>query len=173
MQERSSIFVNSCYGYSKCVTVSEASVRVSGIRKWGLGEKQLIATAKTLFTATNQRRFSPKCKTCSPSNNHTEKCFVCTSILRSWTIWVLQKQHFWTTLPIGVPDNVALAPPEILKLIKCSCDSETPCRTKRCGCVSSGLPSTVFCVCMLNDCLNANKKVKEDEDDELIDLAWI
>lgn len=70
-------------------------------------------------------------------------------------------------LPIAVPDNVALAPSEILKLIKCSCDSETPCLTKRCGCVNTGLTCTVFCVCASNGCLNRNSQVQEeDEDDE-------
>jgi len=74
-------------------------------------------------------------------------------------------------LPIGVPHNFALAPSEVLKLIKCSCDSETPYRTKRCGCVNTGLSCTVFCVCAHNSCVNRNSQVQEeDEDDEQIEL---
>ena len=73
-------------------------------------------------------------------------------------------------LPIDVPRNVALAPSEVLKLIKCSCDSETLYRTKRCGCVNTGLSCTVFCVCAHNSCVNRNSQVQEDEDDEQTEL---
>ena len=50
-------------------------------------------------------------------------------------------------IPIMLPKDVELAPPEVLQLIKCSCASETPCGTLRCRCNSSRLSCTIFCAC--------------------------
>ena len=48
-------------------------------------------------------------------------------------------------IPIMLPKNVKLAPPEVLQLIKCSCASETPYGTFRFRCNSSRLSCTIFC----------------------------
>lgn len=66
--------------------------------------------------------------------------------------------HGWSHLegstklmPTIIPHNTPLAPKELLKVIKCGCDTSTPCATKRCGCKSQGLSCTLFCVCKGGD----------------------
>ena len=47
-------------------------------------------------------------------------------------------------VPITLPPDVALAPPEVLELIRCGCCSQTPCS---CRCSVAKLSCTVFCTC--------------------------
>ena len=63
-------------------------------------------------------------------------------------------EHGWkaceeekSLMPVMVPAGVKIALPELLKMIKCSCESQSPCSTMRCGCKSSGISCTVFCAC--------------------------
>ena len=39
-----------------------------------------------------------------------------------------------TLNPTTLPSDTPLAPDDLLKLVRCSCSSETPCTTQRCGC---------------------------------------
>ena len=73
-----------------------------------------------------------------------------------------------TMLPKSIHEDVSLAPQEILKLIRCSCESERPCKSGRCGCVSGKLPCTVFCGCHAEDCHNELTKcdVASDANDD-------
>lgn len=50
-------------------------------------------------------------------------------------------------LPVTVPPQVQLAPASILKLIRCTCSSDMPCRTSGCGCHKANLACTIFCSC--------------------------
>ena len=59
----------------------------------------------------------------------------------------LREETTQSLTPVTVPKGIALAPEEILKLIKCQCDSEEPCGTLRCGCNKARLGCTVFCTC--------------------------
>ncbi|KAG0723713.1 hypothetical protein GWK47_042084 [Chionoecetes opilio] len=59
-------------------------------------------------------------------------------------------------VPTTVPDTVSLAPDAVLRLIRCGCESDTPCRSSRCGCRSADLSCTMFCVCHDGICCNTN-----------------
>ena len=48
---------------------------------------------------------------------------------------------------IPVPGANAVAPPELLKVVACSCKSDTPCTSNRCSCNSSGVSCTSYCKC--------------------------
>ena len=50
-----------------------------------------------------------------------------------------------TLIPTTLPSDTPLAPDDLLKLVRCSCSSETPCKTHRCGCSSASLACSVFC----------------------------
>ena len=51
-------------------------------------------------------------------------------------------------LPVTVPAGVALAPDEIISLIRCSCSEGTRrCITMTCSCCRTRVPCTVFCKC--------------------------
>lgn len=51
-------------------------------------------------------------------------------------------------VPIMVTKRTPIAPPELLKLTKCACKSETrACQSSRCSCREMGMACTVFCAC--------------------------
>ena len=80
----------------------------------------------------------------------------------------IREESSKSLLPKPIDEDVSLAPQEILKLIRCSCDSETPCKSGICGCVRGRLPCTVFCQCHAEDCHNdlTNSGVASDTDDD-------
>ena len=53
-----------------------------------------------------------------------------------------------TLIPTTLPSDTPLAQDDLLKPVRCSCSSETPCKTQRCGCSSApkltSLPSTIM-----------------------------
>ena len=78
-------------------------------------------------------------------------------------------------LPVTVPRNVTLAPEDVLKMIKCACESDMPCKTKRCGCHNANIACTVFCSCegkrgCLNEktqeCLEADENTDSEDDND-------
>ena len=51
-------------------------------------------------------------------------------------------------LPVMIPAGIKPAPPEVLKLIRCSCSSEAPCSpSSRCSCSKAQMPCSEFCNC--------------------------
>ena len=75
-------------------------------------------------------------------------------------------------IPLTVPSDVQLAPPEILGLLRCGCTSDKPCHTARCGCVSAHLSCnmingqhscTFFCACQ-GEIRCGNEFTKRDDD---------
>ena len=87
--------------------------------------------------------------------------------------------HGWTRhdgstslTPTTVPDNVPLAQMP-LKMIKCSCDSATPCNSRRCGCQNANMACTSFCTCQGGGgCFNPKTRERiqaEDESDDEMD----
>ena len=83
-----------------------------------------------------------------------------------WSLEEAYKTLIPTTLPsdtLPVPDD------ELLKLVRCSCRSETPCETQRCGCSSASLACSVLCACQGGqDCFNERTRqaLQTDDDDE-------
>eukprot|EP00745_Piridium_sociabile_P037812 TRINITY_DN68984_c0_g1_i6.p1 TRINITY_DN68984_c0_g1~~TRINITY_DN68984_c0_g1_i6.p1 ORF type:complete len:1121 (+),score=248.01 TRINITY_DN68984_c0_g1_i6:81-3443(+) len=49
--------------------------------------------------------------------------------------------------PQNMCHGTAYAPPHVLKLVRCGCDSEKSCRGGNCGCMSRQLSCTIFCTC--------------------------
>ncbi len=69
-------------------------------------------------------------------------------------------------VPIMVPSEVKMAPPEVLELIQCGCSSSNPCSTARCSCSASKLPCTLFCTCHREAvCGNQNNTAESDDPD--------
>ena len=56
--------------------------------------------------------------------------------------------------PVALPENVALAPEFILKLIRCGCQSNTPCSTHMCRCRCASMNCTIFCAYFQKECHN-------------------
>jgi len=73
-----------------------------------------------------------------------------------------------TLTPRTLPLDVALAPPEVLELLRCGCSTDEPCHSQECGCNSGQVPCTFFCACRGGpNCRNPYKIDKEraSEDD--------
>lgn len=167
--EQATKFILSCYGHPECGSMTEARQKI-----WSTKVSRSIAGA-------------PKLQSLPPTNEAFRE-----NVARAHlqvAIWrqALQSdrpdldplQHGWerqtgspALTPTTFPENVAAAPPELLQLIKCSCDSDMPCRTKRCGCYNAGMACTMFCNCdggqgcfneKTRECLQA--EAIDDDDD--------
>ena len=55
--------------------------------------------------------------------------------------------HMGSLEPITVPTGTPIAPEDILKLIRCGCDSAQPCKSQRCSCNAAQIACTAFCKC--------------------------
>ena len=80
-----------------------------------------------------------------------------------------------TLTPITVSAEVALAPAEVLEVVRCNCSTVHPCSSTRCGCVKARLSCTPFCLCkgeLL--CFNEHTKPScsdnEETDDQESDI---
>ena len=74
--------------------------------------------------------------------------------------------RFWFLIPTGV----RAAPAEVLKLIRCTCSSDSPCGpTSRCSCSKAQMSCSEFCSCYNDDsttCCNKWTVFGNDDDDE-------
>jgi len=72
-------------------------------------------------------------------------------------------------LPVTVPENVSLAPPEILKLVKCSIvhlNAKYLVKTTNVA-ATAKLPCTIFCSCHSVGCnIVLTQSIISDDDDE-------
>lgn len=75
-------------------------------------------------------------------------------------------------IPRNVAEGVPYAPEKILKLVKCGCISQRPCKGTNCGCTGHQLPCTIFCVCGGGrDCLNPfNAKIIDEPVNQDVDI---
>ena len=169
--EQSTSFMLSCYGHLECSSLTDARQKI-----WSRKVSHSIGAA-------------PKLQSLSPTNEaFTEK------VARAHLQVAIWKQtlefnpsnvdpltHGWTRhdgstslTPTTIPDNVPLAPDDILKMIKCSCDSATPGNSRRCGCQNANMACTSFCTYQGGDgCFYPKTRERiqaEDEsDDEMSD----
>ena len=144
-------FMATCYGQSKCESMSSARLNVWAVKagKGFLSAPKVCALPPTTesFTENVKRAHFQVCawrsvRDADPPSLEPE-------------IWGWKRdENTKSLLPVTLPENVPLAPDAILKLIRCSCDSGSPCSSARCGCNSAKLPCTVFCTCHGTDCYN-------------------
>ena len=68
-------------------------------------------------------------------------------------------------IPRNMAEGAPYASKQILKLVKCGCVSERPCKEANCGCMGHQLPCTMFCACggRRRACLNASNIQDTDE----------
>ena len=157
--EQASKFMAKCYGQSSCDSMTETRLAV-----W----KNRVGKGATM----------PKLCSLPPTNESFEenvkRAHLQTAIWKSALdleppdlnpmLYGWSKDEIAKSLvPITVPKNTSLAPNKILQLIRCSCSSEEPCRSLRCGCHHAKLPCTIFCSCNNESCQN-EYTVKNDSD---------
>ena len=83
--------------------------------------------------------------------------------------WWFKDEQTKSLQPVTLPPSKLSAPDYILKLVCCSCASERPCHSNRCGCVAAHLACTAFCHCQGNYICNNQQTrtiIEESEEDE-------
>ena len=89
----------------------------------------------------------------------------------------LKDEHFKALQPVLFPSETQITPPEVLKMIQCSCAGDQPCSTMRCSCRSSPLGCSPFCKCggeeiccnphtLTPEKIEEGKPNQEDSDDD-------
>lgn len=155
-------FMLACYNQSQCLTMTEArhKIWVSRVSRSTASAPKLKSIPPTseafrenvarahLQVSLWKNALNPQPTDFSPSDY-------------GWA----KDQDSGELNPVTVPQGVALAPKELLKLIKCGCKGELPCSTQRCGCRSTGIVCTVFCACQGNDCWNSMVHSIDDDSD--------
>ena len=56
-----------------------------------------------------------------------------------------QDESSRSLLPVTISECVALAPMDVLKVIRCGCATDQPCATARCICGTVQMACTIFC----------------------------
>ena len=73
-------------------------------------------------------------------------------------------------MPVMIPTGVKAAPPEVLKLIRCNCSSDSPCSpSSRCSCSKAQMSCSEFCNCYNDEthiCCNRWTAVLGDDAEE-------
>ena len=171
--QQATSFILACYGLSKCQTMTEGRQKM-----WSQKVGRTIGGAPKLQTL-------PRTTEAFEMNSARAHLQV--------AIWIHAEYpdppslnpelYGWhrdgTCLtPLALPPNVHQAPDQLLKLIKCACDSAQSCKSKRCGCNTTDMACTDFCACQatLRFCFNPKTRerlqiIEEDEDsnDEMTD----
>ena len=138
-------FTAMCYGQSKVTSMSEARL---GVWTAQIGKPGMTRAPKLSSLPPTTEAFSENVK-----RAHLQT-FIWKNALQLQPQSLEATDYGWTKnmtmkslKPTTVPVNTPLAPSNILKMIRCTCSSETPCKTSRCGCNNAKLPCTIFCLC--------------------------
>ena len=159
-------FIVACYGQTKCTSLTGARQKM-----WANKVGQSVAGAPKLASLppTNEA-----------FNENVARAHLQVAVWRKalqpdppaidptafgWS----REEGSKTLIPTTLPSDTPLAPDDLLKLVRCSCSSETPCKTQRCGCSSASLACSVFCGCQGGQgCFNERTRqtLQTDDDDE-------
>ena len=137
-------FVLACYGQPECGSMTDARHKV-----WSSKVKRSIAGAPKLQSlpptdeAFRENVARAHLQVAIWRNAHGHDPPPLDPLQYGW----IKEECTNSVVPRGVPEDVALAPNDILKLIKCSCDSVVPCKSKRCSCQIANMACTMFCIC--------------------------
>jgi hypothetical protein len=166
MKLQASKFMAACYGASKCNTTSEARVKLWA-DKVGSATSQLpkLCSLPSTNSAFEENLKRAHLQTCIWKHSMESDPPDLDPLLHGF----YKDENSRCLLPTTMPENIPVAPPEILKLVKCSCESVLPCNSNRCSCRSASLPCTMFCSCTNSSCSNdltrfAEVEVERDED---------
>ena len=154
--KQATLFVLACYGQSGCSTMTEARQKL-----WSR------KVSKTIGGAPKLESLPP---TTEAFNENVARAHLQVAIWRhageadppdmNPEIYGWMTEHGALT-PTLLPTNVPQAPDTLLKLIKCACESELPCQSKKCGCKNANIACTHFCGCKGKQGSCFNEKTKE------------
>jgi hypothetical protein len=145
-------FIAACYGQPKATSMSEARI---GVWTAQIGKPGMARVPKLTSLPPTTEAFSENVK-----RAHLQT-FIWKNALQLQPQKLEPTDYGWmkeasmkSLQPTTVPVDTPLAPSNILKMIRCTCSSETPCKSSRCGCNRANLPCTMFCSCHSSTCYN-------------------
>ena len=159
-------FILACYGQSKCTSLA--------------GERQKMWANKVYQSVAGAQKRASLPPTNEAFNENVARAHLQLAVWRNalqpyppaidppafgWSLAEGSK----TIIPATLPSDTLLAPDDLLKLLRCSCSSETPWKTHRCSCSSASLACSVFCACQSGQgCFNERTRqaLQTDDDDE-------
>ena len=144
-------FMSYCYGQTNCsdsMSDTRLNVWASKIGKGSTSSNlSSIPPTKEAFAENVKRAHFQACVWLSlQDNNHP-------SLDPTEFGWKRDEQSK-TLQPVTLPDHIDLAPAFILKLIRCSCQSDTPCSIRMCSCKHANMICTIYCNCYNRGCNN-------------------
>ena len=167
--EQATQFIGSCYGQSKSTSMSEARVSVWTSKT---GKSGVTSTPKLCSLPPTTEAFIENVK-----RAHLQTCIWRNALqlnppdLEPTSFGWVKESGTKSLLPTTVLTNVQLAPNHILKMIRCTCSSELPCKSSKCACNKARLACTIFCACQTGiECCNDQTQITVDEDDEEIHM---
>ena len=149
-------FMSKCYGRTPCVTMNDLRYKY-WVKLIG-GAKSLCPSLEHLPPTDAMFREHVKRAICQLNIwENTDKGQPDDSVHVNLLGWSVVGNQL---MPIMPPDNTAVAPDFVLKLIKCACKSASDrCMTRRCSCVAHSLKCTKLCSCGLGgvNCTRSNE----------------
>ena len=137
-------FILACYGQSKCTSLT--------------GERQKMWANKVYQSVAGAPKLASLPSTNEAFNENVARAHLQLAVWRNalqpdpptidptafgWSLAEGSK----TLIPTTLPSDTPLASDDSLKLLRCSCSSETPWKIHRSGCSSASLACSVFCAC--------------------------
>ena len=159
---QASAFMCHCYNVEDSLSMTEARIRIWTIKT---GKKSAVKIPKLCSLPPTTEAFVENVK-----RAHYQ-CAIWKSLdnppnLDPTNLGWIKDIETKSLLPTTLPPTRKAAPDYVLKLVSCSCASETPCRTKICGCVAANLPCTIFCRCQGNvNCKNEQTNAEESDEE--------
>ena len=150
-------FITTCHGQSKAASLSEARINVWTART---GRSGATNTPNLATLPPTTEAFSENVKRAHLQTFIWKNALeLCPPSLDPTSYGFIKEEETKSLVPVTVPANVPLAPDNILKLIRCSCSSESPCKSSSCRCNKAKLACTVFCACCASiECCNDQTK---------------
>ena len=160
--------ITSCYGQPKATTLSNARLNVwtTRVGKAGATNTQDLAAMPPITEAFKENVKRAHLQTWIWKS----ALELNPSTLDPTAFGYMKDEATKSLIPVTTPPNVKLAPANILRLIRCNCTSDNPCKSSGCGCNKAKLACTMFCAChasvrCLNDQTRAAKHVNENDSD--------
>lgn len=141
--QQASTFMLACYGQSKSQSMTEArhkvwkaklshnpvAPRLKSLPPTNEAFQENVMRAHLQVAAWRHAKYDRP-----PAMDHTQY---------GW----MRDELLGQLMPRMVPKGTCLAPDELLRCIKCTCKSDTACRTKLCKCTTNQMACSVFCAC--------------------------
>ena len=161
--KQATAFMCNCYNVSNVTTMTEARIKVWTART---GRKQASKVPKLCSLPPTSEVFEQNVKRAHFQCAIWRKALQEPPNLDPAEYGWFKDEETKSLQPIMLPPSRPPAPEYILKLVCCSCASEKPCHSSRCGYVAANLACTTFCHCQGSSVCNNERNIMTEELEE-------